>query len=264
MSASALLVSACAAGAVMALVPVRHRRPERIELMVRPVATTQREGVVERLMWVPEGLGRLIRLRLGRRADAVSDRRVGLAVAGGLCGLLIHPVVTLLVVVSVFAVPVMRKRRESRIRREQVREQLPDVVDMVRIAVGAGMTARLAIDAIATRCDGVIGDRLREVSRRVSLGQRLHEALDAFGELGEPVMPLTRALIAAESDGSPLAPSLEQVAAETRMLRRHAAEESARRLPVKLLFPLVACILPAFILLTVVPLLGGAIASLDL
>lgn len=135
---------------------------------------------------------------------------------------------------------------------------------MLRLAVAAGLTVRLAIDAVVGRCEGVIADQLREVRHRVLLGQRLHEALEALTELGEPLVPLTRALIASEADGAPLAPSLEQVASETRLLRRRAGEEAARRLPVKLLFPLVACILPAFILLTVVPLLGGAIGSLGL
>jgi len=44
--------------------------------------------------------------------------------------------------------------------------------------------------------------------------------------------------------------------------RRRKAEEAARRIPVKLLFPLVGCTLPAFALLTVAPLIAGAVRSL--
>ena len=47
------------------------------------------------------------------------------------------------------------------------------------------------------------------------------------------------------------------------MLRRREAEERARRLPVQLLFPLVVCVLPAFGLLAVVPLLAGSLPALS-
>jgi tight adherence protein C len=57
---------------------------------------------------------------------------------------------------------------------------------------------------------------------------------------------------------------LTVLAAEVRAERRRRAEAAARRVPVKLLFPLVLCVLPAFGLLTVVPLLAGAATSLHL
>ena len=49
-----------------------------------------------------------------------------------------------------------------------------------------------------------------------------------------------------------------------RLARQIRAEEAARRVPVRLLFPLVLCVLPAFALLTVAPLLAGALRSLRL
>ena len=63
---------------------------------------------------------------------------------------------------------------------------------------------------------------------------------------------------------APVAPALERVAFDARADRRRGAEEAARRVPVKLLFPLVACILPAFAALTVLPLLAGTLGSLRL
>ena len=76
--------------------------------------------------------------------------------------------------------------------------------------------------------------------------------------------PLARALATAVEEGVPLEPALRRVAAEARDRRRRAAEEAARRVPVRLLFPLVACTLPAFVVLTVVPLLVVGLDSLDL
>ena len=72
------------------------------------------------------------------------------------------------------------------------------------------------------------------------------------------------ALTAAEIDGVPLQPALQRASDEAHRRRRVRAEEAARRMPVLMLFPLVFCILPAFCLLTVVPLLAGSVADLGL
>ena len=72
------------------------------------------------------------------------------------------------------------------------------------------------------------------------------------------------ALVASERYGAPLAAGLDRLAAEVRASRRRRADEVARKVSVKLLFPLVLCILPAFALLTVAPLIASALKSLRL
>jgi tight adherence protein C len=59
-----------------------------------------------------------------------------------------------------------------------------------------------------------------------------------------------------------LAPGLERLSLELRLDRRRRAEIEARRVPVRLLAPLVVCVLPAFALLTVVPLLVASLRAL--
>ena len=66
-----------------------------------------------------------------------------------------------------------------------------------------------------------------------------------------------------ESLGSSLAESLHQLADDVRESRRSRAAERARTAPVKMLFPLVFMILPAFLLLTVVPVLIATLRSLQ-
>jgi len=78
------------------------------------------------------------------------------------------------------------------------------------------------------------------------------------------VRPLAAALVDAERYGSPVGAALDRLATEARDHARRRAEERARRIPVLLLFPLVLCILPAFGLLTVAPLLAGALDALAL
>jgi tight adherence protein C len=139
------------------------------------------------------------------------------------------------------------------------------VVDLFVLAAGAGLTVPLAVSAVARRATGPIGAGLAAADRAVGLGRALPDALcDLPAALGEPVRGLTAALISAERYGTPLVDSLARLADEVRVQRRRRAETAARRVPVKLLFPLVLCTLPAFALLTVVPLLLSALGSLRL
>ncbi len=121
-----------------------------------------------------------------------------------------------------------------------------------------------AVDEVAHRIDAPLGDALVEVRRRVTVGVRLGDALDALDPLGDPLLPLAGALRSAARYGTPLGDALERVATDARLVRRRRAEEQARRLPVQLLLPLVVCVLPAFGLLAVVPLLIASLRSLQL
>jgi pilus assembly protein TadC len=64
---------------------------------------------------------------------------------------------------------------------------------------------------------------------------------------------LTEALRTTARLGAPVAPALARVASEVRADVRRRAEARARTIPVRLCFPLVGCVLPAFACLTVVP-----------
>jgi tight adherence protein C len=156
----------------------------------------------------------------------------------------------------------LRVRREQR-QLDALIEELPEVVDLLGVAIGAGLTINLAIRAVVDRVDGLVATELRAAVHDAERGLRLGEALERVGRLGEPTRPLAEALCASERYGVPIAAALDRVAEDARVIRRRRAEEAARRLPVALLFPLVCCVLPAFVLLTVVPLLAGSLASLQ-
>ena len=148
---------------------------------------------------------------------------------------------------------------------DPVAAETADAIDLFVLALGAGLNLRLAVNAVATRAPSSWALSLQRVSERVDRGARVSDALDALpGELGPSSRPLVRALTGAERYGTPLLPTLERLAGDARIERRRRAEEAARRVPVKLLFPLVLCVLPAFGLLTVAPLLAGAVDALRL
>jgi tight adherence protein C len=147
--------------------------------------------------------------------------------------------------------------------RRAIAVALPDVIDLLVVAIGAGLTPTLAVRHLAALAPAPFAAAFAEVQRRVDRGQRLADALDALPErLGEPTHPLVSAIGGAERYGAPLAPALELLAHDARRERRRQAEEAARTLPVKLCFPLVCCVLPAFVLLTIAPLVAGAVQSL--
>ena len=89
---------------------------------------------------------------------------------------------------------------------------------------------------------------------------------DALGELprilGPPGRDLASAIAGADRDGLPLGPVLDRLATEARAARRRLGEAEARRLPVRLTFPLVACTLPSFVLLAIAPAVLGALSTL--
>jgi tight adherence protein C len=240
-----------------------HRRPPPRRLRALASATPRPAPGP----WRPAGLAAasaaVASRVLHRPVPPALAGRVGVAALAGALWLPVAPPLGLASAVAVGAVPVVRARRTRRRHEAQVRRSLPEVADLLVVAVGAGLTVHLAVAAVARRTTGPVADELRRVVAEVGLGRRLADALAEVPErLGEAVRPLVSALVAAERYGGPLLDRLVRLADEARADGRRRAEEAARRVPVTLLFPLVFCTLPAFALLTVAPLLAGGLRSL--
>jgi len=265
------LALAAGAAALMAVVLLVGRRPPvplRSLLGDRPAASRPSSRPVSTAIGAVGDLmaaaGKLIR-RLARLApDPAADRRVGVAVLLGVSGSFIHP----LVGAGLAGIPAVarfvRENRERQRARAALVEDVPDLVDLFRVAAGGGFTVHQAVDAVASVVADPFSTALRDLQRRVSVGERLSDALAVLGAMGDPVRPLVSALVSAERDGASLTVPLQRASDQARELRRRQAEEAARRVPVKLLFPLVLCVLPAFALLAVVPLLAGTLRSFAL
>ena len=249
----------------------RHRpAPARIRALSPPqrrTAPTQtlRPTAGASLGAVFERLGGAALRRLGRPVRPGTARRLGAGLVAFLFILPVLPVAAVPAGLVAWSLPVLRSRRAHRRRLAAIAIDVPDVVDLLVLAVGAGLTVRLAVAAVARRSPGPLGAELARAGHDADLGRRLADALDDIPErAGEATRPLVAALIASERYGAPLGPSLERLAHEVRADRRRRAEEAARKVPVKLLFPLVSCTLPAFGLLTVAPLIASAVRSLRL
>jgi hypothetical protein len=140
--------------------------------------------------------------------------------------------------------------------------ELPVVIDLLGVAVGAGCTPFLAVEVAARWSPPVLAARLDAVRRSCALGVSFEAALDDVAGTTPALRPLCDALLASGRLGAPVGPVLARLAAEERTALRREAEAHARRVPVRLLFPLVFLVLPAFVLLTVVPGLAAGLGRL--
>ncbi|MEX0789265.1 MAG: type II secretion system F family protein, partial [Actinomycetota bacterium] len=150
-------------------------------------------------------------------------------------------------------------------RKEEMAAALPDVVDLLAVCSHAGLNISLSLRRVVERVSGPLGKEIQRVVEEVDLGVPRARALENLASRsGLPELEaLVRVQLNSERFGTQIASSLEAFSADVRGRLKRSAEEQARKAPVKILFPLVFLILPAFILLTVAPLLVSAFQSLD-
>ena len=145
-----------------------------------------------------------------------------------------------------------------------VRHALPDTVHLLVLATTAGLSLPVAHPLVAGCAPAPLGPAL-EAADRAAVGRpsraptpwATSSRRSASAPTPSPTCSATTSATACRS-----CPALERTSLELRLDRRRAAEVEARRVPVRLLFPLVTCVLPAFALLTVVPLLAASLDAL--
>lgn len=214
---------------------------------------------------VAGAIGAPLRRAAGRPPDPAADRRAGWAAVAAIGLAWVSPPLAGLPPLAAIAAPAVAARRSARRHEAAVVDQVPDLVDLLIITATAGLTTGAALRALGPRVGGVLGPPVSRAAAVVACGGTVSEALAGLTRAGgPPLRPLVDALAQHDRYGGALRPALERVGIEARLRRRRAADEAARRLPVTLLFPLVLTTLPAFALLTVVPLLAGSLGSMSL
>ena len=208
--------------------------------------------------------------RTVRRAEPwfPSLRRIGdteivvVSIVGVLAGLVLAPLL-LAGPLGLGFEAVRRERRTAAQRTRDLVDALPEMIDHLGLAVGAGLTLPVALRQVRRWLVGPIRELVDESLTRLDAGASL---VDTLGHLGRGLPDTARrpvvVIVAATCDGAPLGQSLARAADEARHTRRREAEARARRLPVLMLLPLVLCVLPAFVLLTLVPLVVGSLDGL--
>jgi tight adherence protein C len=156
-------------------------------------------------------------------------------------------------------------RRRAATRRLAVRaEAAPAVLDLLGAALLAGLNPHKAVLRVADRAPEALHEDLSVAAAVLRLGGTPAAALRAAADRSglDELRAAAAALEAAERWGAPPAEALAARAEALRSRARLHAEAEAGRAAVRLAFPLVLCFLPAFVLLTVVPTVAGALRAL--
>ncbi len=156
-----------------------------------------------------------------------------------------------------------RARAERRVRRS-VDEDVPQLLDLLAVGSSAGLSAELSLRRAQPALRGPMAEELGRVLEKVDLGARMQDELAALAERLDLADLRRAAAIVGRTErlGSSLAEATAELAASVRADRRARITERARTAPVKMLFPLVFLVLPAFLLLTVVPVLLTTVRSI--
>lgn len=135
-------------------------------------------------------------------------------------------------------------------------------VDLLAVAVSAGYSLHGAVKVAGAEGHGPVALALDRLAAEFDRGVPLVDGLAGLPRvLGPDAGALATTLSVAAASGTPLGPALQRLADTERRRARRAAEARARRLPVLLLGPLVGLVLPAFVVLTIVPAALSSVAG---
>lgn len=140
-------------------------------------------------------------------------------------------------------------------RQEQILMALPDAMDMLTICVEAGLGFDGALAQVARNTRGPLAEEFARTLQEMQIGLSRIEALRKMvGRTSvQELRAFVSALVQASELGIPVARVLREQSNEMRVRRRQRAEETAQKIPVKIMFPVVICLFPALLVIIVGP-----------
>jgi tight adherence protein C len=145
--------------------------------------------------------------------------------------------------------------RMARARALTISNQLPDVLDQLTICVEAGLGFDSAMARTSRTGTGPLAQEIGRLLQDLRVGVPRAEALDSLIQRTDvpDLRQFVHAVIQAEAYGLPVSRVLRSQASEQREKRRFRAEERAMKLPIKVVFPLVFCIMPVLFIVVIGP-----------
>jgi tight adherence protein C len=159
-----------------------------------------------------------------------------------------------------FVIPGFIVGMRGRRRREDIRAQLPDALDLLAVSVEAGLGFDGAVAKLTEHMEGALAEEFSMTLGEMRIGESRHDALKKLAEraAAPEVASFSRAIIQADQLGISLGRLLRVQATDARLKRQAAAEEKAMKSPIKMLFPTVIFIFPAMFIV----ILGPAMLNL--
>lgn len=205
----------------------------------------------------------------GQRTDDGASAFVGrvaaqaaLAAAAALPVGVRSPVLVLLVPLAVVLQANGRLTGQARRRQERIERELPDLLDVLAVTLGAGLTFRGALDRVAQANEGPLGQEFVATLREMDVGSTRREAFAALRDRN-PAPSLRRfvgSFLQAEELGAPLSATVIDLANELRREAAHNARQRAARAEPRISLAVSVFIVPASAAL----LIGGLILGSDI
>jgi tight adherence protein C len=198
--------------------------------------------------WSPDrvlafkGLGLVVGLLLGAAFGLKQGGVGGLAIAA------------MLAAISFFLPDILIHNLGQK-RRIELQKGLPDAMDMMTLCVEAGLGFDAAMSRVARNLTGPAAEEFARVLQEMQLGLSRIEALKHLGDRTNlpELRRFTAAVIQSSELGISIGGVLREQAQEMRIRRRQRAEQKAQQLQVKILLPLISCLLPAIFIVILGP-----------
>jgi tight adherence protein C len=177
---------------------------------------------------------------------------------------LVRALVLVAVPIGAYHLPELLLSKMGKDRQEQIARQLPDVLDQMVICVAAGLGFEAALARAAANGKGALAAELTRTVQDITVGRPRREAYEGLVRRSHvpEVQRFIGAVNQADAYGVSISDVLRVQAEEMRIKRRQRAEEAAMKVPVKVTFPLMVCILPALLIVVVGPAVMGLSDSL--
>ena len=158
-----------------------------------------------------------------------------------------------------FLVPELVLARRARARGDRIAHELADVLDLLRVAVAAGLPVSRALGEVGRRMSGVLAGELAAAAARIELGAPRDAVLaDLVARCpAAGVATLTAAIARSDRHGAPLAPALEALAADARAEQARRLRDAAARAAPKIQLVVALVLVPAVMLLIGAVLVRG-------
>lgn len=227
-------------------------------------------GLTRRI--TPDDGGERIRNKLdlaGNPASLTVERVNGLKVLGAIAGGVVSLLLALGMELNLFITlafvggltfagymgPNMFLYSRAHERSEQMRGALPDAIDLLTISVESGLGFDAALSQVARNTKGPLAEEFSRMLQEMQIGRGRSDALRQMADRTSlpDLRQFVSAMVQADAFGIPVGQVLRVQSSEIRVKRRQWAEEQAQKVPVKILVPLIFCILPCLFLAVLGP-----------
>lgn len=144
---------------------------------------------------------------------------------------------------------------KARQRQLQLNQELPDAIELLALAVGAGESLYRALERVASRCTQVTGEELTRLMAELNQGKALSPSLTSWRTRNESAVlaHLVDAVVSAIERGSPLAEVLREQVADSRAAARNQLLTQGGKKEVWMMVPVVFLILPLTVVFALYP-----------